>query len=62
MTLTQALTTIFEILAVITLFWCFFNEDRLIAFERRLFAGARRRRLRVVNSNQNSFTTVNRVR
>ncbi len=50
MTFTQVLTTIFEICMVVTLFWCFFHEDRLIAFEKRLFALVRRRRLKVVHA------------
>ncbi len=50
MTFTQVLTTIFEIAMVVTLFWCFFHEDRLIAFEKRLLALVRRRRLKVVHS------------
>lgn len=50
MTFTQVLTTIFEICMVVALFWCFFHEDRLIAFEKKLLALVRRRRLKVVHS------------
>ncbi len=50
MTFLQALTTIFEISIVVTLFWCFFHEDRLIAFEKRVLALVRRRRLKVVRT------------
>jgi hypothetical protein len=51
MTFIQVLTTIFEISMVVALFWCFFHEDRLIAFERRILANIRRRKLKVVRTN-----------
>lgn len=54
----QVLTTIFEISMVVALFWCFFHEDRLIAFERRLFAPLRRRRMRVVHTSPYSAERV----
>ena len=47
MTFTQTITTIFEILMALGLFWCIFHEDRLIAFERKLFANIRRRKFTV---------------
>lgn len=50
MNLQQVLTTIFEILMVLTVLWCIFNEDRLVAFEQRLFSLIRRRKLRIVKS------------
>ena len=50
MTFIQVLTTIFEISMVVALFWCFFHEDRLIAFERKLLACIRRRKLKVVHT------------
>ena len=50
MTFMQTITTIFEILMALGLFWCIFHEDRLIAFERKLFANIRRRRLKVIRS------------
>lgn len=50
MTFIQVLTTIFEISMAVALFWCFFHEDRLIAFERKLLACIRRRKLRVVHT------------
>ena len=50
MTFLQTLTTIFEISMVIGLFWCIFHEDRLIAFEKKISAHFRRRRMRVVKS------------
>ncbi len=55
MTFIQFLTTAFEIAMVIGLFWCFFHEDRLIAFERKILASIRRHRLRVVSSNANYY-------
>ncbi len=51
MTFIQVLTTIFEISMVVALFWCFFHEDRLIAFERRILANIRRRKFKVVHTN-----------
>lgn len=50
MTFLQALTTIFEIAMVAALFWCFFHEDRLIAFEKKFIANIKRRKLRVVHT------------
>ena len=40
--------TVLELVAIIFVFWGFLNEDRLVAFENRLFSGFRRKRLRVV--------------
>lgn len=51
MTFIQILTRLFELSAIIALFWCFFHEDRLIAFERKILANIRRRKLKVVRSN-----------
>lgn len=48
MTFMDLLRTLFEIIMVIALVWCIFHEDRLVAFEKRLFAAMRRKRLRVV--------------
>lgn len=50
MTFSQSLTTFFEILAVVAVIWCVFNEDRLVLFEQKLLSRIRRRRLRVVKS------------
>ena len=44
------LKTLFEAVLVIAVFWGAFHEDRLISFEKKLFAAIRRRRLRVVKS------------
>lgn len=51
MTFMQTIATIFEVLMALSLFWCIFHEDRLIAFERKLFANIRRRRFKVVRTN-----------
>ena len=50
MSLLHTLQTLFEIVMVIAVVWCLFNEDKLIAFERRIFSAIRRKRLRVVKS------------
>ena len=50
MSVSFTLTTIFEILLVAAVFWGIFNEDKLIAFEKRLIAVIKRRKLRVVKS------------
>ena len=50
MTFLQGLTTLFEVIMVLCLLWCFFHEDRLITFEKRLIAGLRRRKLKVHKS------------
>lgn len=51
MNLGFALRTIFEIIMVALLFWCIFNENKLIAFEKRIISNIRRRRLKVVKHN-----------
>ena len=51
MTLLFSLQTIFEIFLVVAVFWGIFNESKLIAFEKRLLAAIKRRRLRVINNN-----------
>ncbi len=58
MTFSQTIITIFEFLMVAALFWGFFHEDRLIAFERRLMSNIRRRRLRVVEPRLSAVKTV----
>ena len=60
MTFLQLLTTIFEIAMVVALLWCFFHEDRLIAFERKIMANIRRRRMRIVK--QDVYRTPIKVR
>ncbi len=58
MTFFGALTTIFEIIMVAALFWCFFHEDRLIAFERKLLANIRRRKLKVIRTEYRNAETI----
>ncbi len=61
MTFTQTLTTIFELLMVAALLWCFFNEDKLVSFERRLFSSIRRKRLRVIHGNSKTYSSTKYV-
>ena len=57
MTLSIALKTLFEVALVAFALWALFNEDKFIAFEERLVAYVRRRRLRVRNSNKNAVVS-----
>ena len=50
MTFIDILRTLFEIIMVVGLIWCIFHEDRLVAFEEKVFALLRRKRLRVVRN------------
>ncbi len=50
MTFLDILRTLFEIAMVAGLIWCIFHEDRLVAFEEKLFSSLRRKRLRVLKS------------
>ncbi len=50
MTFIQFITTLLEISAFIGLIWCIFHEDSLVAFEEKVFAAIRRKRLRVVKA------------
>lgn len=50
MTFIQLITTLLEISAFIGLVWCIFHEDTLVAFEEKVFAAIRRKRLRVVKA------------
>ena len=52
MTFIDTLRTLFEIIMVVGLVWCIFNEKRLIAFEEKIFASLRRKRLRVVKQSR----------
>ncbi len=47
MTFLDILRTLLEIAMVVGLVWGIFNEDRLVAFEEKLLASLRRKRLRV---------------
>jgi len=57
MSFLNILITIFEIGMVLGLVWCFFHEDRLISFEKKLAANRRRRKLRVVES-KNRYSAI----
>lgn len=48
MTLSMVLSTVFEIFLFAVLVWGIFNEERLVAFERRIFSHFRRRKLKIV--------------
>lgn len=50
MTFIQLVTTLLEISAFLGLVWCIFHEDTLVAFEEKIFAAIRRKRLRVVKT------------
>ena len=52
MTLIDILRTLLEIVMVVLLVWCVFNEDRLVAFENKCLCLLRRKRLRVVKANK----------
>ena len=51
MTFGLIIKTLFEFAAVGFVVWCIFHEDRLVAFEEKLLANFRRKRLQVVKSN-----------
>lgn len=51
MNLTGTLLTIFEIALVAFVIWAVFHEDRFIAFEDRIVAHFRRRKLKVIEGN-----------
>ena len=50
MTFLDILRTLFEIAMIAGLVWCIFHEDRLIAFEEKVMASFRRKRLRIVGN------------
>ena len=57
MTFIDILRTLFEIAMVAGLLWCIFHEDRLVAFEEKVMAGFRRKRLHIArNSRSRSYT------
>lgn len=47
MTFIQILRTLFEVGMVVGLIWCIFHEDRLIAFEEKVFSAFRRKQLHI---------------
>lgn len=50
MSLQFTLASIFEIILVLSVIWGVFNEDKLIAFEKRIACNLKRRKLRVVKT------------
>lgn len=52
MSFADVLITVFEVVMVATVFWCIFHEDRLVAFEEKVLSAIRRKRLRVVKTEQ----------
>ena len=50
MTTGSFLITLLEIAGFIGLIWCIFHEDRLVAFEEKVFSAIKRKRLRVVHT------------
>ncbi len=58
MTFSQTLITILEILMVVSVVWCIFHEDRLIAFEEKLISNIRRKRLHITKTKTKKFRTV----
>lgn len=58
MSFLHCLQTLFEIIMVIAVVWCLFNEDKLIAFERRLFSAIRRRRLHIIKTQRSHIYNI----
>ena len=58
MTFSFIIKTLFELILVVTVFWCIFHEDSLISFERRIIALFRRRKLRVVKYTSNVLENI----
>ena len=58
MTFLDILRTLFEIFMVVGLVWCIFHEDRLVAFEERVVALFRRKRLRVAKQRRRTSYNV----
>lgn len=50
MTFTDIIITLLEIAGASALIWCIFHEERLVAFEEKIFASIRRRRMRVLKN------------
>ncbi len=51
MNLSSTLFTIFEMALVAFAIWAVFHEDRFIAFEERIVANIRRRKLKILDGN-----------
>ncbi|MBQ6815727.1 MAG: hypothetical protein IJP26_00655 [Clostridia bacterium] len=50
MTTLMLIQTVLELLAVAFIFWGIFNEQKLVAFERRIVRALRRRNFKVIRS------------
>lgn len=57
MSFADALRTLFEIALVLLVIWSIFNENRLIAFEERIFSRFRRRRLHIIKGGSKVCST-----
>ena len=53
MSFLHILQTIFELALILGVIWCFFNEEKLCAFEKNLKSKFRRRKLRVYKTVRN---------
>ena len=53
-----ALQTLFEVILVLAVIWGIFHEDKIILWEKRLFAAIRRRRLKVIKTEKVSSLRV----
>lgn len=58
MTFIDILRTLIEIAMVVGLVWCIFHEDRLVAFEEKVLASLRRKRLQIVRSKHSRSYTL----
>lgn len=56
MNFSDVLITLFEIALVAVALWAVFHEDMFIAFEEKLIAGIRRRRMKVLRGSRVSRT------
>lgn len=58
MSVIHTLQTIFELAAIVFIVWGFFNEDKLISLEKRIFATIRRRRIKVIKGKRDIIRNV----
>ncbi len=54
----HTLQTVFELAVIIFIVWGFFNEDKLISFEKRLLSSLRRRRIKVIKAKRDIVRNV----
>ena len=55
MSLSQIIKSLIELVMVVFAIWAVFHEDMFIAFEQRLVANRKRKRLKLIKTIQNSF-------